>query len=401
MESSKNSEYNFSQRARALTSSAIREILKVTAKPEVISFAGGLPSPQGFPTDNLKNAFDYVLTNSSQSALQYGPTEGYQPLREWVAKDLSTDDVEISPNQVLIVSGSQQALDMLGKLFIDTDSKVLIEAPSYLGAIQSFDQYQPKYIGVPADDMGLNPAGLTDDVVDGARFIYVLPNFQNPTGLTLDLDRRLELVKRCAQVNLPIIEDDPYGELRYAGDSHPSLLNLGTKAGATVIRLGSFSKVLAPGLRIGYVVAPEAVISKMAQIKQATDLHTASLTQMAVYEAIKDGFLTDHLPKIQELYKKQCGYMLDAMDQEFPETCTWTKPEGGMFIWVTLPQHINATKLLGQAIKQNVAFVPGAPFYAGCKPLENTLRLSFVTVPEEKIRKGISILAKLIKEYQE
>lgn len=401
MESSKNSEYTFSQRATALTSSAIREILKITARPDVISFAGGLPSPQGFPTDKLHKAFDYVLKNNSQVALQYGPTEGYQPLREWVAKDLSTDDVEISPNQILIVSGSQQALDMLGKLFIDTDSKVLIEAPSYLGAIQSFDQYQPKYIGVPSDDKGLNPEGLTDDVVEGARFIYVLPNFQNPTGLTLGLDRREELVKRCAQAKLPIIEDDPYGELRYAGSSQPSLLHLGSKAGATVIRLGSFSKVLAPGLRIGYVVAPEAVISKLAQIKQATDLHTASLTQMAVYEAVKDGFLTDHLPIVQDLYQKQCDYMLDAMEKDFPKTATWTKPEGGMFIWVTLPQHIDSTKLLEKAVEKGVAFVPGAPFYAGCQPLSNTLRLSFVTVSEAKIRQGISVLAELIKNYQD
>lgn len=400
MESSKTSEYTFSQRATALTSSAIREILKITARPDVISFAGGLPSPQGFPTDKIHKAFDKVLSNSSETALQYGPTEGYQPLREWVANDLSGDGVEISPNQVLIVSGSQQALDMLGKLFIDPNSKVLIEAPSYLGAIQSFDLCQPNYVGVPSDEHGLNPAGLTDDVVDQARFIYVLPNFQNPTGLTLDLDRRQALVERCAQAKLPIIEDDPYGELRYAGIPQPSLLHLGSKAGATVIRLGTFSKVLAPGLRLGYVIAPEAIISKLAQIKQATDLHTATLTQMAVYEAVKDGFLSEHLPMVRELYKQQCGYMLDAMEKEFPSTATWTKPEGGMFIWVTLPQHINSTKLLDQAVAQGVAFVPGAPFYAGTKPLENTFRLSFVTVPEEKIRKGISILAKLIKEYE-
>lgn len=399
MEPTKTSDYTFSQRAIALTSSAIREILKITAKPDVISFAGGLPSPQGFPTDQIHKAFDKVLSNNSETALQYGPTEGYQPLREWVAKDLSGDGVEINPNQVLIVSGSQQALDMLGKLFIDPNSKVLIEAPSYLGAIQSFDLCQPNYVGVPSDENGLNTDGLTDEIVDQARLIYVLPNFQNPTGLTLSLERRQALVKRCAQAKLPIIEDDPYGELRYAGTPQPSLLHLGRKAGATVIRLGTFSKVLAPGLRLGYVIAPEPIISKLAQIKQATDLHTASLTQMAVYEAVKDGFLTQHLPKVQELYKQQCGYMLDAMQKEFPATATWTRPEGGMFIWVTLPQNINATKLLDQAVEKGVAFVPGAPFYAGTKPLENTFRLSFATVPEEKIRKGISILAKLIKDY--
>ncbi|HEY9571781.1 MAG TPA: PLP-dependent aminotransferase family protein, partial [Pusillimonas sp.] len=227
---------------------------------------------------------------------------------------------------------------------------------------------------------------------------YVLPNFQNPTGLTLNLERRKALVERCAALQVPIIEDDPYGELRYAGTAQPGLLGLGRAAGATVIRLGTFSKVLAPGLRLGYIVAPKPIIAKLVQIKQATDLHTASLTQMAVYETVKDGFLTNHLPMVRDLYKEQCGYMLDAMDQHFPTTASWTRPEGGMFIWVTLPAHIDGTQLLARAIQNNVAFVPGAPFFAGAEPQTNTLRLSFVTVSEEKIREGIAILGKLIKE---
>jgi len=389
--------YVFSQRAQKLTGSAIREILKVTVRPEIISFAGGLPAPQGFPVDAINQAFDRVLTSNGETALQYGPTEGYGPLRQWIADELVREGAQVDADEVLIVSGSQQALDMLGKLFIDTDSKVLIEAPSYLGAIQSFSVFEPVYETVPTDHAGLDPDGLTDERVAGGRFIYVLPNFQNPTGLTLGLARRKALVERCAQVNLPIVEDDPYGDLRYAGESHPSLLALGRDAGATVIRLGSFSKVLTPGLRLGYVVAPRPIISKLAQIKQATDLHTAMLTQMAVYETIKDGFLTTHLPKIRELYKKQCQHMLDALAQHFPDSVSWTRPEGGMFIWVTLPEHIDASDLLKQAIEKNVAFVPGAPFYAGTDGPVNTLRLRFVTVSEQKIFEGIEILGQLIK----
>lgn len=391
--------YTFSQRAQQLTSSAIREILRVTQRPEIISFAGGLPSPKGFPVSQIKDAFDRVLESEGMSALQYGPTEGYAPLRAWVAEDLKRHGADdISPDEVLIVSGSQQALDMLGKLFIDPGSRVLVEAPSYLGALQSFSMFQPEYVAVPTDAGGLIPESLTDELAADARFIYVLPNFQNPTGLTLDLARRQALVARCAELGVPIVEDDPYGELRYAGVAQPSVLGLGRKAGATVVRLGSFSKVLAPGLRLGYIVAPRPIIAKLVQIKQATDLHTATLTQMAVYETIKDGFLATHLPKVRDLYKEQCGFMLQAMDEHFPKAVTWTRPEGGMFIWVTLPEHIDATELLAKAIERNVAFVPGAPFYAGVQGKINTLRLSFVTVSGDKIRQGIAVLGQLLKE---
>lgn len=395
---SSNHPYVFSQRAQKLTSSTIREILKVTVRPEVISFAGGLPSPEGFPVDTIRQAFAHVFDSAATTALQYGPTEGYEPLRQWVADDLKRAGADVDVDEVLIVSGSQQALEMLGKLFVDPGSKVLIEAPSYLGAIQSFSLCEPVYEMVPTDDQGLDPEGLTDECTADARFIYVLPNFQNPTGLTLGLERRQALVARCAELGLPIVEDDPYGDLRYAGESQPSLLALGRKAGATVIRLGSFSKVLAPGLRLGYIVAPKPIIAKLVQIKQATDLHTAMLTQMAVYETVKSGFLATHLPKVRDLYQQQCGYMLQAMDEFFPDAVSWTRPEGGMFIWVTLPEYMDGTELLGHAIAKNVAFVPGAPFYAGADAKVNTLRLSFVTVPEQKIRQGIKILADLINE---
>lgn len=393
--------FQFSQRALQLTSSAIREILKVTTRPEVISFAGGLPSPEGFPVTQLQQAFDQVLTTRGRSALQYGPTEGYQPLREWVAEYVSRPGSEVSAEEVLIVSGSQQALDMLGKLFIDPGSKVLVESPTYLGALQSFSQFEPQYVAVQTDEHGLIPAEVSQPKAQGARFIYVLPNFHNPTGLTLDLQRRQDLVERCAQANIPIIEDDPYGELRYAGEAQPSLLTLGRQVGAQVVHLGSFSKVLAPGLRLGYIVGPREVIDKLVQIKQATDLHSNTLTQMAVYEAIKEGFLKEHLPSVRDLYQQQCQYMLDAMQEHFPEEVVWTRPEGGMFIWVTLPEGLDSEELLLKAIDEHVAFVPGTPFYADDDTKPNTLRLSFVTVSEERIREGIAILGRLIREQIE
>jgi 2-aminoadipate transaminase len=389
----------FSERALQLTSSAIREILKVTELPDVISFAGGLPAPEGFPIDVMRKAYDHVLTHNPRTALQYGPTEGYAPLRAWLAAELTRGGATVSPEEVLIVSGSQQALDLLGKVLIDKDSKVLVETPSYLGALQSFSLYQPRYESIDTDEGGLVPEALTQERARDARFLYALPNFQNPTGRTLNLARRQALVERAAAFGVPVIEDDPYGELRYAGEPEPSLLALGGEAGANIIRLGSFSKVLAPGLRLGYIAARRGIIDKLVQAKQATDLHTSTLTQMAVYEVVKDGFLDRHLPVVRELYREQCGFMLDALSREFPASVTWTRPQGGMFIWVTLPTHIDSAKLLGRAIAEKVAFVPGAPFYAGV-PATNTLRLSFVTVPEAKIRSGVAVLGKLIKELE-
>ena len=390
--------YTFSNRANQLTSSAIREILKVTTRPEIISFAGGLPSADGFPIAELQQAFNTVLENEGREALQYGPTEGYTPLREWVARSHSTDEITIDVSEVLIVSGSQQALDLIGKLFIDTGSKVLVESPTYLGALQSFSVFEPEYVSINTDDGGMIPAEVSEAKAAGARFIYALPNFQNPTGRTLSNERRQELVERCAKAGIPVVEDDPYGELRYVGEPQPSLLHLGRKAGAAVIRLGSFSKVLAPGLRLGYIIAPAQIIDKLVQIKQATDLHSPTVTQMAVYEAIKNNFLETHLPKVRELYKKQAQYMLDAMETHFPPEAQWTKPDGGMFIWVTLPAHMDAQQLLHKAVERNVAFVPGAPFYAAGSPQTNTFRLSFVTVTKDRIDEGIAILGKLLHE---
>ena len=384
-------QWQFARRAQQLQSSVIREILKITMRPEIISFAGGLPSPATFPVEHMRATFDTVLSRQGKVALQYGPTDGYAPLREWIANSLSTGGARIAPDQVLMVSGSQQGLDLLGKVLIDDGSKVLVETPSYLGALQAFSLYGPEFVSVPTDDSGLLPEAVAD-IGQGARLLYALPNFQNPTGRTLSIERRVALVETCARLGLPLIEDDPYGALSYRGEPLPKMLTMNPDG---VIYMGSFSKVLTPGIRLGYVVAPVPLVRKLEQAKQAADLHTAQLTQMVVHEAIQDGFLGQHIPTIRKLYSDQCQAMLAALTEFFPAAATWTRPEGGMFIWVTLPKHIDSMKLLDEAIAQNIAFVPGAPFYAN-NPECNTLRLSFVTVSPGKIREGVEKLGKLI-----
>lgn len=386
-------QWQFSERAQQLQSSFIREILKITQRPEIISFAGGLPSPATFPVEVMKAAYDKVLSETGKVALQYGPTDGYAPLREWIANSLSTEGSRILPEQILMTSGSQQALDLLGKVLIDEGSRVLVETPSYLGALQAFSVYRPEFKSVDTDDHGLVP-GSIEAVAKGARLLYSLPNFQNPTGRSLSLERRQELVETCARLKLPLIEDDPYGALSYRGEPMPKMVAMNPDG---VIYMGSFSKVLTPGIRLGYVCAPLPLVRRLELAKQAADLHTAQLTQMVVHEVVKDGFLDQHIPTIRKLYGDQCQVMLDAMAEHFPASVTWTKPEGGMFIWVTLPDSVDAMKLLDQSLAARVAFVPGAPFYAN-DAATNTLRLSFVTVPPERIREGIAILGKLIKD---
>jgi len=383
-----------SARAQALTSSAIREILKVTERPEVISFAGGLPSPDTFPIERMRWACTKVLDEAPQAALQYGPTEGYTPLREWIAARLSRPGATIRTSQVLITTGSQQGLDLLGKVLIDEGSKVLVETPSYLGALQAFSMFRPRYVAMQTDEQGIVTDVLEPAQLEGARFMYCLPNFQNPTGRRMPLERRTALLEKAIAAGVPVVEDDPYGELCYSGDQLPSLLSM---APEDVIYMGSFSKVMAPGLRLGYVVAPEGLHAKLVQAKQAADLHTPSFSQRIVHEAVQDGFLDQHIPMIRALYSRQCDLMLDAMQRHFPSQARWVKPAGGMFIWVELPEGLDSTALLARAIEQNVAFVPGAPFFA-TEPRANCLRLSFVTVSAERIETGVAILGRLLKE---
>ncbi|GAB5100459.1 aminotransferase-like domain-containing protein [Caballeronia sp. HLA56] len=385
--------WQLSERARKLTSSAIREILKVTERPEVISFAGGLHSPQTFPVEEMRVASERILRDQPAAALQYSATEGYMPLREWIAARYSKDGVTIRPTQVLVTTGSQQALDLLGKTLVDPGSRVLVETPTYLGALQSFSMFEPHYVQMPTDEAGLIPEGLSAALTADARLLYAQPNFQNPTGRRLPLERRRALAAFAQSAAFPIIEDDPYGALDYAGAPLPTLLSM---APDHIVHLGSFSKVLAPGLRVGYIIAPEELHFKLVQAKQATDLHTPSLTQRIVHEVIKDGFLDRHVPTIRALYRDQCQAMLDALERHMPAGVEWNRPEGGMFVWVKLPKHIDSMKLLEQSIAENVAFVPGGPFFANDAE-HNTLRLSFVTVPPAKIDEGVARLGALLR----
>jgi 2-aminoadipate transaminase len=386
--------WQLSERARKLTSSAIREILKVTERPEVISFAGGLPSPATFPAEPMRAASERILRDDSAAALQYSATEGYLPLREWIAERCSTGGAAIRASQVLITTGSQQALDLLGKVLIDPGSPVLVETPTYLGALQSFSMYEPHYVQMPTDAQGLVPSGLTPALCAGARLLYAQPNFQNPTGRRLPIERRRALAEFAKTSAFPVIEDDPYGALDYAGAPLPTLLSM---APDHIVYLGSFSKVLAPGLRVGYLIAPEELHFKLVQAKQATDLHTPSFTQRVVHEVVKNGFLDTHVPAIRALYRDQCQAMLAALERYMPKGVKWNQPEGGMFVWVDLPASIDSMNLLEAAITQNIAFVPGGPFFAN-EAQRNTLRLSFVTVPPAKIDEGIARLAALIRE---
>ncbi len=378
-----------SERARKLTSSAIREILKVTERPEVISFAGGLPAPATFPAERMREAADRVLRDAPDAALQYSATEGFLPLREWIA-----ERYKVRATQVLITTGSQQALDLLGKTLIDPGSRVLVETPTYLGALQSFSMYEPRYVQVASDDAGMVIEALTPELTQGARALYAQPNFQNPTGRRMPVERRRALADFARTSPFPVIEDDPYGALNYQGEPLPTMLSM---APDHIVHLGTFSKVLSPGLRIGYVIAPESLHVKLVQAKQATDLHTPSLTQRIAYEVIRDGFLDQHIPSIRELYAAQCDAMLGSLAAHMPEGVTWNRPEGGMFVWVQLPKGIDSMTLLEAAIAQHVAFVPGAPFFAD-HAQANTLRLSFVTVPPEQIEIGVARLGALLRE---
>ncbi|CAN5461093.1 PLP-dependent aminotransferase family protein [soil metagenome] len=380
------------QRAHKMNPSVIREILKVTERPGIISFAGGLPSPKTFPVSAFAHACDKVLREDAHAALQYAASEGFVALREMVAASLPW---EVDPAQVLITTGSQQGLDLVAKVLIDAGSRILVETPTYLGALQAFSPMEPDVVAVASDDEGVDLSDLKRKS-PGARFLYVLPNFQNPTGRTMSEARRAALSAAAAEAGLPIIEDNPYGDLWFDAPP-PAPLTARNPDGC--IYLGSFSKVLAPGLRLGFIVAPAALYPKLLQAKQAADLHSPSFNQRMVVEVMKDGFLSRHVPTIRALYKSQRDAMLAAMKREMPAGVEWNTPDGGMFLWARLPEGCNAVDLLPQAVDKGVAFVPGAAFYAdGGDP--RTLRLSFVTASVDQINTGMAALAAAIREYQ-
>lgn len=382
--------WQLARRAERLEPSVIREILKVTERPGVISLAGGLPAPESFPVEAMREACQRVLTDTPREALQYAASEGYGPLRDWVAHQLGTQGLRVQPAQVLITTGSQQGLDLVGKVLIDAGALVAVEAPTYLGALQAFTPYEPEFVAVDCDEQGPLPQALA--AAAGARFLYVLPNFQNPSGRSMGAARRAEVVQAAARAKLPLVEDNPYGELWFDAPPPPPLA---ATAGEGAIYLGSFSKVLAPGLRLGYVVAPSALMPKLLQAKQAADLHTPGFNQRVAHEVIRNGFLDTHLPKVRARYKAQRDAMRDALDKHLPAGCRFNVPAGGMFFWVELPETLDATALLPQAVDAGMAYVPGAPFYCDT-PRANTLRLSFVTVPPPLIEQGVAALGRVL-----
>jgi 2-aminoadipate transaminase len=381
------------RRAERMNPSIIREILKVTERPGVISLAGGLPSPDTFPIDAMRDAAEHVLRESPREALQYAASEGHGPLREWVAEQLNGQGLRVDASQVLITTGSQQGLDLAGKILIDAGSRVAVESPTYLGALQAFTPYEPEFVTVPCDDDGPLPDQL--DIAKGARFLYALPNFQNPSGRCMSAARRDALMAKAQAIGLPVIEDNPYGDLWF---DTPPPAPLASRWHDGTVYLGSFSKVLAPGLRLGYIVAPKPLFPKLLQAKQAADLHTPSFNQRVVYEVIREGFLREHVPTIRARYKAQRDAMRAALERHMPPGCHWTVPVGGMFFWIELPEGMDAMKLLPHAVERGMAFVPGAAFYAD-HPKLNTLRLSFVTVSADRIEQGIAALAQTLKEH--
>ncbi|EFH79906.1 PLP-dependent aminotransferase family protein [Ktedonobacter racemifer] len=393
---------HYAQRVQLMKSSAIRDLLKLTEQPEVISFAGGLPAAEIFPVEKVASATQKVLQERGVQALQYGPSEGYRPLLELIAQTSSRDGLTITPENIFIVSGSQQGLDFVGRLLVNPGDLVLVESPTYMGALQAMAPYGADYITVPSDENGLRTDALEEMLALKPKLMYVLPNFQNPSGVTLSLERRKRLVELANRYGVPVVEDDPYSQLRFEGEPLPSLLTLdsqlrkseGEPYRGNIIQLNTFSKVLTPGLRVAWIVASPELVRKLVQTKQGADLHTASLNQLIVHELLREGFIEQHIPLIRRTYGERRNIMLQAMEEHFPAGIRWTRPQGGMFLWVVLPEGLNSTELLREAVKENVAFVPGTPFHAQGGG-ENTLRLSFSNATPEQIREGIARLGRV------
>lgn len=370
--------------------STIREILKLTQGSEVISFAGGLPAPDLFPIEALREASDRVLREQGRRALQYSTSQGDPGLRAWIAERHGTD-----PERIQIVSGSQQGLDLIAKTLLDPGDTVLVGAPTYMGALRAFDPYGVRYRTVPLDRDGLDIDQLEAALADRPKMLYLIPNFDNPSGARLSLPRRERLVELCARHGVPIFEDDPYGELRFSGEPLPSLFEL---APDWVIHASTFSKILAPGLRLAWLVLPEHLLDPVERLKQAADLHTSTLTQLVTREVVQNGFMDGQIERVRNHYRGQRDAMLAALDRTFPSAAQWTRPDGGMFVWVTLPAGNDASELLRQAVERKVAFVPGGPFFANGGG-EHTLRLSYSVASLEQIDGGMARLGEVLHQH--
>jgi len=387
----------YADRMNNIKASEIRELLKLTQRPEVISFAGGLPAPELFPIEEMKKAAIKVLDQKGAAALQYGPTEGYNPLREKIAKRMAKVKVNATIDNILITSGSQQGLDFVARVFINPGDVVICESPTYLGAINAFKAYEPRFVEVATDDEGMILEDLEKALKENenVKFIYVIPDFQNPTGKTWSLERRKGLVELANKYNVAIVEDNPYGELRFEGEILPSLQYFDTEG--RVIFLGTFSKILTPGVRLGWICAHPEVLSKFIMVKQGADLQSATTAQMEVDQLLEDYDIEEHIEKIKAVYKKRKDLMIKTMEEEFPEGVTWTNPQGGLFTWVVLPEHLNAREIAVKALEKNVAYVPGGAFFPNGGH-ENTFRMNYSNMPEDKIVEGIKRLGEVLRE---
>ncbi len=376
-----------SKRASRMQSSIIRELLKLTMQPNVISFAGGLPAPELFPVREFKEACNYVLEHYGPQALQYGPTDGYPPLKEFLAESMQKYGIPCVPGNILVTNGSQQALDLIGRLFVNNGDQILTDAPTYLGAIQAWQVYKPQFVTVPLDDDGMDPDRVEEILkTHQIKMIYVLPNFHNPAGTTIPYQRRRRLVELAAQYGAFIVEDDPYGQLRFQGEDIAPLISMHKE---NVIYLSTFSKTLSPGIRLGWIVAPERVIARLELGKQATDLHTGTFVQYVAYDIAERGILRRHVQRIRDVYGQRRNVMLEAMEEHFPPGVIWTRPQGGLFLWARMPEHVNAEELLKVAVEEKVAFVPGSAFYPEPQDGKCCMRLNFSNAEPDMIREGI------------
>ncbi len=391
----------YSKNALNMKRSEIRELLKVTRQPDIISFAGGLPGPETFPVKDLEEISCQVLRESGAFALQYGPTEGEKSLREEIAKWLGRDCRGIDAENVLVTAGSQQGLDIISKVFLDPEDIVIVELPSYIGGLQAFSAYRAKMIGIPQDDEGINVDLLESDLRRLAakgkkpKFIYVVPDFQNPSGATMSLERRKRLLKLAYEYEVPVIEDSPYRDLRYRGEAVPPIHAL-DKQKQTIL-LGTFSKLLCPGLRLAWIMTSVEWMDRMVVAKQSMDLCSPTFTQLIIADYMNRGLMPKQVEKIRGIYGKKCETMLNALATHMPGEVEWSKPEGGLFLWIRLPEKTDAGKLFSKAIENKVAYVVGSAFHCNGKG-QNTMRLNFSYSSESQINEGIKRLTKMIVE---